>query len=144
MKKLLSLVLSAVMLLSCFCVYASAYDSYYEEEIIAEDIASAIKSSSLIISGTTATCKSSYDDTDSSIYSVKAVQTLEKHWALGLFFKYNNAEWEKTVYTDSLSMTNTESGLVSGTYRLKTTFTVTFTNGSTETIDVYSGEKTIS
>lgn len=40
-------------------------------------------------------------------------------------------------------MSNTKSGLDSGTYRLRTDFTVTSTSGSTETITVYSAEKTV-
>lgn len=40
-------------------------------------------------------------------------------------------------------MTNYKNNLESGTYRLKTVFTVTSKNGQTETIAVYSGEKSI-
>jgi len=85
-----------------------------------------------------------FEDFDSNIYSVKAIQTLEKHWAFGIFFAVDNANWEKTVYTDNLSMTNYKYSLESGTYRLKTIFTVTLNNGSCETITVYSSEETIS
>jgi len=40
-------------------------------------------------------------------------------------------------------MSNHKYNLESGTYRLKTVFTLTATNGETETITVYSEEVTI-
>lgn len=55
----------------------------------------------------------------------------------------DGASWSKTVKSSNLSMSNTKSGLDSGTYRLRTDFTVTSTSGSTETITVYSKEKSV-
>lgn len=144
MRKVVSLLISLVVMVSCLSVCASAYDTVNSENVIVRDIASAQKSSMLNIDGSnTANCKSSFVDSNSNIYSVKAEQTLEKHWAFGVFFAVDGANWENTVYTDNLSMTNYKNNLDSGTYRLKTVFTVTLIGGQTETIDVYSSEKTI-
>ncbi len=145
MKKALSLLLALIISVSCFSVLSTAYDAEVGEEIILEDIASAVKRSNLSINANNrATCTSVFSDINSNIYSIKAEQTLEKHWALGIFFAVDNASWEKTVYTDNLSMTNYKYSLESGTYRLKTVFTVFLNNNQTETITVYSSEETIS
>lgn len=50
-------------------------------------------------------------------------------------------EWSKTTNGGSASLTNKVYKLPSGTYRVKTVFTVT-ADGSTETITVYSDKKT--
>lgn len=144
MKKAFSLILVAIISISYLCTNVFAYDTQIEGDVIVEDINSSIKSSKLYIqSNNTAQCTSMFEDYDSNIYSVKAVQTLEKHWALGIFFAVNNASWEKTVYTDNLSMTNYKYSLDSGTYRLKTVFTVVLNNNQTETITVFSREVSV-
>lgn len=144
MKKAVALVLALVLSISCLSIYSSAYDTVIDNNIVVKDINSSRKYSKLyIISGNTAECTSTFSDSDINIQSVKAVQTLEKHWAFGVFFAVDGANWENTVYTDNLSMTNYKNNLDSGTYRLKTVFTVTLIGGQTETIDVYSSEKTI-
>lgn len=93
------------------------------------------------------TCVTEYRNSEKVVFlsqSVTAIQTLEKHWTFGIFNPVdNNSSWTKTVNSISLSMTNSKSGLSSGTYRVKTEFTVTSTNGQTETVSVYSDEKTI-
>lgn len=144
MRKALVLTLALIVSISCLCINSSAYDAIIDETIILEDINSSQKYSMLSIDANNrATCKSIFSDIDSNIYSVKAVQTLEKHWALGVFFAVDDANWERTVYTDCLSMTNYKNNLDGGTYRLKTVFTVTLNNSQTETLIVYSSEKTI-
>ena len=40
----------------------------------------------------------------------------------------------------SVTFTNTKSGLTSGTYSVKSVFTVTLSNGTSETVTVYSNE----
>ena len=145
MKKFFAVLLSVVMALSCLSVCVSAYDVKENEIIILHDIGGYNKKSLLnIISGTTAECKSEFKDNSGTVYSIKAEQTLEKHWAFGIFVAVDNANWNTTVYRSTLSLTNYKYNLVSGTYRLKTVFTITFTNGQTEIITLYSGEKTVS
>lgn len=143
MKRIVSIIIASIMFFSLCSINSSAFDEFIDEEIISEDISSARKSSLLNISNGTATCKSTFSDINSNIYSVKAVQTFEKHWALGMFFEVDGTNWERTVYSDTLSMTNYKNNLDSGTYRLKTVFTVTRNNGQTESITVYSVEVTI-
>lgn len=136
MKKMLAFFLSALILLT-FAVSVSA-------ESVTFDIGATNKSSQLFISGTTATCTSKLSDPSGTVKSVTIEQTLEKHWAFGLFFGVDGASWKTTSSLKSITFKNTKSGLSSGTYRVKSVFTVTTKDGQTETVTVYSAEKTIS
>lgn len=132
-KKLLAVLMAAVICFSLFAVTVSAAG------ISTFDISSARKYSSLNISGSTATCGSTYQDTVSA-KSIKVVQTLEKQ---GILWSWSTAggAWTKTVTNArNLSFTNTKSGLASGTYRVKSVFTVTLSDGTSETVTVYSDE----
>lgn len=98
--------------------------------------------SDLSISGQTAYCSSVSDSTNAVKITVQ--QTLQKY--SGLLWIWNDvdgANWSKTVNNSSISLSNTKSGLPSGKYRLKSVFTLTKSNGETETITVYSEEKTV-
>ena len=136
MKKILAFFLSALILLT-FAVSVSA-------ESVTFDVGGTNKKSQLFISGTNATCVSEYLAESSSFKSVTIEQTLEKHWAFGWFFGVDGASWKTTTSSKSVTFKNTKSGLSSGTYRVKSVFTVTTTSGQTETVTVYSAEKTIS
>ncbi len=96
----------------------------------------------LYISGTTATCISTIKG-NPDVTKIVAEQTLQKQGFLWIWSTYDNTVWAKTVYTNSLVMSNTKTGLSSGKYRLKTVFTLTDKNGKTETITVYSDEKSV-
>ena len=99
--------------------------------------------SKLIISGTTATCKSTANGKP-DVTKIVAVQTLEKQGFLWFWDTYDDTAWTTTANSKMLTMSNTKSGLESGNYRLKTVFTLTDKQGKTETITVYSDEKAIS
>ncbi len=140
MRKVLSLMLTLLM---CFSIPVSASASdvpfgivqpYYEKAYDAI--------SKLTISGTTAKCESSVKG-HSDVVEITAEQYLQKQGFLWIWSTYDGAEWTKTVYTNTLTMSNTKTGLSSGKYRLKTIFTLTDKNGETETITVYSDEKTV-
>lgn len=129
-KNVMAIVMAlSVMLFSISAFAANARSSY------------ATVVSSLTINSTTATCTSKV--TGSAIKSVTITQTLEKHWALGLFFGVSDAEWT-TTKSGTTSFTNSKSGLEKGTYRVKSVFKITGTDGNSETITEYSSEKTIS
>ncbi|MGN0610176.1 MAG: hypothetical protein ACI4JI_00200 [Ruminiclostridium sp.] len=136
MKKILAFFLSALILLT-FAVSVSA-------ESMTFDVGGTNKSSQLTINGTTATCKSQIIDIIGTVKTVTIEQTLEKHWAFGWFFGVDGASWKTTTSSKSVTYQNTKTGLSSGTYRVKSVFTVTTTSGQTETVTVYSAEKTIS
>lgn len=97
-------------------------------------------SSTLSISGTTATCTSRCNGV---AVSITAVQTLQKEGLFWIWGDVDGAEWTETVNMAAIGITNTFSGLSSGTYRLKSEYTLTASDGSTETITVYSSEKEI-
>ncbi len=133
LKKILAIAMVAVMCLSLFAITASA------SGISVRDISSASKYSTLAISGSTATCKSVYEEA-SVVKSVKVVQSLQKKSFLWTWSTIGG-EWTKiSTNCSSVVFTNTKSGLASGTYRVKSVFTVTLSNGTSETVTVYSNE----
>lgn len=138
MKKAFSML---AILLLCFLLPVKANAStvsfavaqpYYEKASSAR--------SELFISGTTVTCESSVRG-DSNVVKITATQYLQKQGFLWIWSTYDDTEWKKTVYTNTLAMSNTKKGLSSGKYRLKTIFTLTDKQGETETVTVYSDEK---
>lgn len=139
--KIISAILTAVVMCTSTAVVASAKElSSADISIVAPNYQIASNPvSQLSISGTTAACLSSVRGP--SVKSITAKQSLEKFWGLWVWNEVGN--WDKTVNTNSITMSNHKYNLESGTYRLKTVFTLTATNGETETITVYSEEVTI-
>ena len=140
MRKVLSLMLTLLM---CFSIPVSASASDVSFGIVQPYYEKAYNAiSKLTISGTTAKCESSVKG-HSDVVEITAEQYLQKQGFMWIWSTYDGAEWTKTVYTNTLTMSNTKTGLSSGKYRLKTIFTLTDKNGETETITVYSDEKTV-
>lgn len=144
-NKHLAFLLSAIILCMNTNVSASAEHS---SQTVVNEIAPAYEiartaQSSLSISYNTATC-TSICTAPSGTICVSAQQTLQKFWGLWIWNDVEGASWLTTSYSNSVSPVNTKTGLDSGTYRLKTVFTLTASNGETETITVYSEEKTVS
>lgn len=140
-KRIIPLVLLMICLCTVFSTTAFA-DTTYAVGGVAPAYEYARKATSeLSISGQTAYCTSK---TDGDAISITVEQTLEKHsgW-LWIWDDVENASWSKTVNSSSVSLSNTASDLDSGTYRLKSVFTLTNSNGKTETITVYSSEKNV-
>lgn len=142
-KKILAIVLTALCLFAAVGTVACADAVSNSDDVIspAYEYADSV-SSRLYISEQTATCRSDADGCN--VVSITVEQTLEKH--SGWFWIWNSvdgANWTKTVNLNSISMSNTKSGLSSGTYRLKSVFTLTSSSGKTETITVYSDEKKV-
>lgn len=140
-SKICAAIVAATMLCSNASVVAAA-ESNVSADIVAPcyEIAQS-PSSSLAISGTTAVCTSR--TTGISAVKITAEQTLQKQGLFWIWGDVDGASWTKTVSASSIYMSNSKTGLDSGTYRLKTAFTLTASNGTTETITVYSDEKTI-
>ncbi len=135
-KKVLSVIVVFAMCFSLFAINVSATG------ISTCDISTWNKKSSLIISGTTATCKSTYSGPQTAA-EVVIVQSLEKKSFLWSWSTVGG-EWTKTsTNVANVSFTNTKSGFASGTYRVKSVFTVTLNDGTSETVTVYSSEKTV-
>ncbi|MGN0682816.1 MAG: hypothetical protein ACI4JY_03980, partial [Oscillospiraceae bacterium] len=87
-------------------------------------------------------CTSSSGGVD--VVKITVEQTLEKY--SGWFWIWNSvdgASWTKTVNTNTICLSNTKSGLTSGKYRLKSVFTLTSSSGKTETVTIYSDERTV-
>lgn len=140
MRKVISLLMSLLM---CFSLSVPASAQTVPTGIVQPYYEIAKKATSeLYISGTTAICESSAKG-ESDVVKIVAVQTLEKQGFLWIWSTYDNTTWTETVYSNSLLLSNTKTGLSSGKYRLKTVFTLTDSQGKTETITVYSDEKKV-
>ena len=144
MKKFIAIaaVLAAISAVSLNAAAANVPDYVYANSIapLYETASDAI--STLTISGKTAKCESKLIG-HSDVKSCKVVQTLEKKWGLWIWNEVDGASWTKTVDTRAISLVNTKSGLDSGTYRLKSVFTLTNSSGKSETITVYSDEEMV-
>ena len=133
--------------LFCLCstsvavAYADTTTSLVDNDIsLAYEIAE-YTTSTLSIINRTASCVSTAKG--SSTVKITVTQTLQKHWGLWIWNDVKGAEWASTVDRNSISFTNSKSDLESGTYRVKSVFTLTDKNGKTETITIYSSEKNI-
>lgn len=135
-KKLLSVLLAIVL-------FFGLSNRVSADNVSALDLGSDTKYSSLSISGKKATCKSVYSCFSDDCASITAVQTLEKH----SWFVFWNTVGDKNETTvtnrNSLSFTNYKYALDSGTYRVKTVFTVVLKGGQSQTVTVYSDEKKV-
>lgn len=140
MRKVISLLMSLMM---CFSLPVTASAQTVSIGIVQPYYEKAYNAwTELSINGTTADLASNvrgYSD----VVEITAEQTLQKQGFLWIWSTYDGAEWTKTVYSNTLTMSNTKSGLSNGTYRLKTVFTLTDKQGKTETITVYSDEKSV-
>lgn len=140
MKKVFSIL---AILLLCFSLPVKASASTVTFAVVQPYYEMASKAvSELSVSGTTVTLKSRVNG-DPNVVEITAEQYLQKQGFLWIWTTYDDAEWTKTVYTNTLTMSNTKTGLSSGKYRLKTIFTLTDKQGETETITVYSDEKSV-
>ena len=140
-RKLVSAIIAAVMSVTLSVTsYAESGKSDNSNGISVMNIICESCTSNLSISGTTATCTSRATGDD--VKSITATQTLQKKSGSS-WVAVTGASWTKTTSISSLYMSNSKSGLSSGTYRLKSVFTLTSSNGKTETITVYSQESTI-
>lgn len=140
MKRLLSVILSLSMIF-CFCISASAEATEEYNVTPRYQYATDVRSYLTITNGNTANCESVASGL-SGVTKITMVQTLEKHWALGIFFRVDNASWTTTEYSNEATVINKMYNLDSGTYRMVTDFTFYYGN-QTETITVYSEEDTV-
>jgi len=130
-------------LLLCFTFSATASAKTISSYVVQPYYEKAQEAKSILnINGTDAICESSLVG-DPDVIKIVAVQTLEKQGFLWIWGTYDETVWTKTVHTNTLTMSNTKIGLSSGKYRLKTVFTLTDKNSKTETITVYSDERSV-
>lgn len=144
-KKSFALLLSAFMMFSSVSIPASAETTTYVSNdgiAPAYEYASSAKSL-LYISSNAAECTSNCTGT-SDIVNISVEQTLQSFWGLWIWNDVDGANWTKTKSGNSISLVSNKSGLTSGTYRVKSVFTLTSSSGETETITIYSEEKTVS
>lgn len=141
LKRIAVLFMTVFCLGSILCVSAYASTSTANSDISLAYEYADNPLSRLTINGQTAYCVS---QTDGDAVSITVTQTLEKY--SGWFWIWNEvdgAKWSRTVNDNSIRLSNTKSGLDSGTYRLKSVFTLTNSSGKTETVTVYSEEEKV-
>lgn len=143
-KKGMAILLTAVCLCMSFSVSTTAEtnDSFITDEVSPAYEIGANPTSNLSVSGKTAYCTSVVGG--KKAVSITVEQTLEKY--SGWFAIWNDVDgayWSKTFNQITISFSNTKSGLASGTYRLKSVFSLTNSSGKTETITIYSQEKSV-
>ena len=135
MKKILCTLLIVVIAVPCFSLKTVAYG------IMPFDLYTSSCSSTLTISGTTATCTSDATGYLGETTKIVIDQILEQKGS-GDTWSYVNS-WSKTGIGHKGSATNYEYSLSKGkTYRLKTTFTV-YCGTKYETIEKISSEKKV-
>lgn len=144
-RQIIASVLTAACLCTCFATTVSAKTvstfSLVNSVSPLYDIADSAYSE-LDIVGTSAECQSQAFGVNAAKITVE--QTLQKY--SGWFWIWDDvdgASWTRTENRSSVRLSNTKSGLTSGTYRVKSVFKLTDKNGKTETITVYSSEKKV-
>lgn len=143
-KRIVVLVLSALMLCSAMSapVFAEELSPINEDEIISEYENASDVYSTLSISSAAARCRS-YCVGYSNVTQISLTQTLQKFWGLWIWNDVDNASWTDNSMTNGIDASHNKNGLSSGTYRVKAVFTITTSSGQTETITIYSSERTI-
>ncbi len=138
-RKSVALLLSAFMMFSSTSLPVSAETTTYASNdgiALAYEYADTVQSS-LYISSSSAECISCCESS-SVVVEITVEQTLQKLWGLWIWNNVDGASWTKTRSGNAISLVSNKSGLTSGTYRLKSVFTLTSSSGDTETITVYS------
>ena len=136
-----------VLLFATACLCANPVLTAYADTtqpLVNEDISLAYEiadnpQSSLAIEDGVAYCTSVCNGNNA--VSITVTQTLQKHWGLWIWNDVDNAEWQETVNRHSIYLSNTKSGLDSGTYRVKSVFELIDQNGEKEVITTYSNEQ---
>ena len=97
--------------------------------------------STLSVSGNTAVCVGVCKGADTMSVTVR--QTLEKRGPFRIWHRVYGAQWGTMDFGRAVVMQNTRPCLDSGTYRLKTVFTLMNSVGETETITACSSEENL-
>ncbi len=136
MKRFLAFLLAAALLCT-FIVNVSA-------EGVSRD-ASYSKTSKIALAGSVLRATSRIEDKDGIIKSVKIEQTIEKFAFLWFWNASFAGPWTHTYYKvqPNVEFVNNIINFDSGIYRTKSVFTVTFNDGRTETVTIYSNEYTV-
>ncbi len=142
-KKIMASLGTLVCLSGCFnaAAYADITEPFVDDGIsLAYEIANN-PISDLKIVDRTASCTSSTFSKNAA--SITITQTLQKSLGSGAWSRVNGAEWTRTEARSSVRLSNSISGLDSGTYRVQSVFTLTDKNGKSETITIYSNEQKV-
>jgi hypothetical protein len=136
--------ISAFLLVVCIAVCSALTPIYAENNeptIVTPYYLYAVSATStLTISGSTATCTSELSG-GSSVTRIVGTQYLQKKGILGIWSTVSSGTWSKSVDGLYLYMSNSKGSIDSGTYRLRTVFTV-YSGNNSESIEKISSEAT--
>ena len=138
-KKGIAAVMAAATLLTASVpttVYADS-PSMYEPMPCYELLSTAVPA--LLFEGSTAYCESVVD-AEPSVVQITVVQKLQKYWGLWIWNDVSGATWTKTENDSNLVIQGIKTVSESGKYRTQLEITMTNSDGSTETVTVYSKE----
>lgn len=134
MKRILSVIFVFIVSVTMLTISVSA------AEVGIKTLYTNSFSSTLTVSGTTATCKSKLNGYNGVTTKIVISQTLQKKNSSG---NWTNVKTSSTTINSFVgSLTKSYSGLSSGTYRVKSVFTV-YSGSNYETLTKYSSTKTI-
>lgn len=138
-KKGIAVVMAAATLLTASVpttVYADS-PSMHEPMPCYELLSTAVPM--LAFDGATAYCECTVYG-EPSVVQITVVQKLQKYWGLWIWNDVSGATWTKTDNDSLLSMQGIKTVSESGKYRTQLEITMTNSDGSTETVTVYSKE----
>ena len=140
MKKVLAVMLTAVMCFGMFSVPTFAFGGM----VSTHSISDATKFSDIFVDGDKVTLDSIFSDTVSyDILYLK--QYLEVKGSWNSWSQYKGSVFSKRLRNTSIiSMESVEVQVPAGTYRVYCEVTATPKNGSPQTVKFYSGEATVS
>ncbi len=133
-KRLISVI--CVIVVSVMCVGMVAY----AEGAVPFTLYTYSTTSTLTISGAKATCTSKATGYSGETTKIVIEQILQKKTSSDTWSEVES--WSDTIANYKASATNTKSSLSSGTYRLKTIFTV-YAGSDYEVLTKYSTEKIV-
>lgn len=140
MKKLISALLSAVMILSVFSSAAYAADDFPADGGVMPLYASSDRINSyLSFQSKTAACKSTIILSEGERW-ISIAQTLQKEVSSGSWQSVTGASWSITASSKSsyYTFSNSKTVAANGKYRVKSVIVIENSDGKRETVTVYS------
>ena len=137
MKRVISIAVMLIVMFSSFSFNVSAESvSLHDSRYLYTNYCS----STLTISGSTATCVSEVKGYYGTTTKIEITQSFEELLSNGWWYRYNS--WSQTFYNYRATFSNSTSVPHSGTYHVRTTAKV-YAGSNYENISIYSSNVTV-
>lgn len=137
MKRVISIAVMIIVIFSSFSFNVSAESvSLHDSRYLYTNYCS----STLTISGSTATCVSEVKGYYGTTTKIEITQSFEELLSNGWWYRYNS--WSQTFYNYRATFSNSTSVPHSGTYHVRTTAKV-YAGSNYENISIYSSNVTV-